>query len=297
MDVNNLGDMLSAPCQYFPDDFPDVVVKDIFNRNYDSTQSHRADVLILGGGAMLATKVSKKWWAWLNTHHKWMKPEVIICWGVGCDADISAWPHRFKFKLVGLRHNIHMPRDNYIYTPDASVMNPEFDWDLPTQNKKDILFISHPSRNMKALYGTIKFRRPDLSMDHKLNHFESLEQFMDVIKDYKLIVSACYHPALWSLWAGKNVITINNYPTTVDTDRNHTKDPNGDMRCWKLANMTPRCRNMKYGKLFNALSDIDLDEMNYALPDHKKTVRKSRSQVIDFKEKTLNIIKTYERQD
>ena len=58
-DVKNLGDMLSAPCQYFPEDFPDVTYKDIFNRDYDSTQLHTADVLIVGGGAMLATKVSK----------------------------------------------------------------------------------------------------------------------------------------------------------------------------------------------------------------------------------------------
>ena len=111
-DVQNLGDMLSAPCQYFPEDFPDVTYKDIFNRDYDSTQSHTADVLIVGGGAMLATKVSKKWWAWLVTHHKWIKPEVTICWGVGCDADLAAWPHRFKFKLAGIRHKVRMPRPN-----------------------------------------------------------------------------------------------------------------------------------------------------------------------------------------
>jgi hypothetical protein len=293
-DVKNLGDMLSAPCQYFPEDFPDVTYKDIFNRDYDSTQSHTADVLIVGGGAMLATKVSKKWWAWLVTHHKWIKPEVTICWGVGCDADLAAWPHRFKFKLAGIRHKVRMPRANYIYTPDASVMNKEFDWTFSGNNKKDILFVSHPSRNMIELYNFIKKRRPNLTLDHRLNRFESIEQYLDLISNYKLIVSACYHPALWALWAGKSVMTINNYPTHHEVDRNYTKDPNGDMRCWKLANMTPDCRNTKYGKLFNALTDLDVTQEQYKLDDPKRLIMESRQQVIDFKDKTLEIIKTYE---
>ncbi len=294
-DQNNLGDMLSAPCQYFPDDFPNVIFRDIHNRTYDSAIHPQADVLIVGGGAMLATKVSKKWWAWIVNHHRWLKPEVAICWGVGCDDDIGAWPYRLKFKLVGLRHNIHMPRDNYIYTPDASVMNKEFDYNYNAPSKKDILFIAHPSRDMKELYRVIKARRPTLQIDHKTNHFESLEQFLDTVSQYKLIMSACYHPALWSLWAGKPVITLTDYPTHVDNDRNHTKDPNGSMRCWKLANMTPKCRHIKYRKLWTSLTEIDLDDLDdLKLNEPHSEIAESRKMTIQFKDRVLSIIKMYE---
>ena len=55
--------------------------------------------------------------------------------------------------------------------------------------------------------------------------------------------------------------------------------------------------NTKYGKLFNALTDLDVTQEQYKLDDPKKWVIESRQQVIDFKDKTLEIIKTYEAPD
>jgi len=139
IDRENVGDLLSAPYQYFPElsTATEGRIYDIESLKFDNHHSNEEDIVIIGGGGLLRDPV-----------HPWSKTIVRICeksrcigWGLGLNVYRNmkyAYPDYAKtkshggiFNTIGIRDKFHpnnpLLKSNGVpkTSPDATCLHPE----------------------------------------------------------------------------------------------------------------------------------------------------------------------------
>ena len=196
----NAGDIYCSPYIWFHDFFDkySCVSHCLSSVRYD--QISKEDIVIIGGGGLINYN------PWFNFNIAINKIlslcNNVILWGAGFNcAYINGTVEQFspkvdfsKFKLYGIRD---FQFDNYNYVPCCSCMNP-------------LLSIAH-SIKPKVKYGSMlhplmKTKSLPIDMDN-VSHFSNINAIMDFISDHEIIVTNSYHCALWSMLAGRKVVS------------------------------------------------------------------------------------------
>lgn len=207
-DINNSGDLYSAPHHYFSELKNSSV--DIFDYKREEMEIQKSFIknicsnsLIVGGGGLLnhyGFSKQMKMFEQLATKNK-----KVVLWGIGHNAkhfknrrirkyniDIS------KFPLVGTR-DYSMPGT---WVPCASCLNPLLDKDYPEIREMGIVFHKNTLRKPAILkkFSGIPF----------ISNSYSIESLIKFIGSSESVITDSYHAMYWGLILNKKVVAIAN---------------------------------------------------------------------------------------
>ncbi len=178
-DKKNAGDMASAPMRYFKYYGYENYFLDFLKPPKEIVE---CDILIIGGGGLISTKV------WFDLLYIWInkiKAKKYILWGVGIDKEYQLKELYNDFNLIGCR------QENTIFTyiPCASCMLKIFDKHINKSGKGEVR-ISHYKRMIPKSEST------------------NIDKFEDNI--YKIsisekVITTSYHIWYWAKLLDKKV--------------------------------------------------------------------------------------------
>ncbi len=139
VDVENPGDLFSAPMHYLGADYNGIIV-DVFADNIPEME---VDAIIVGGGALMT---NQKFVNNLDRLFEKIHARHRIVWGVGFETDNINIDIRHKFDLFSTReYKLDADVD---WVPCASVMHTKFDSIKSTKPSKDFLVVDHFKRSI-----------------------------------------------------------------------------------------------------------------------------------------------------
>lgn len=212
--TKNIGDLMCAPCIYFPSMLGDKVF-DILAYDPGEEADHdvrvsfqndtnEADLLVVGGGGLLEIDFFSKAIERLVTNKR--SSQKLIVWGAGHNAwSLRDWRDlkpKYKsylehFNLVGVRDH----GTGYQWVPCVSCMHPTFDRRRPII--RDVgLFINseaaHDKDRFKILPKGIALRENDGDFDEVIEFLGTSE----------LVITDSFHGAYWATLLGRKVIAF-----------------------------------------------------------------------------------------
>lgn len=194
IDQTNIGDLFSAPAQYF--DFPGYSVENIDIRTIKTEDIQGKDVIV-GGGGLAFPRFQD---AFEQLTHSQQNTKLII-WGIGQQIydnytlkDIQNFdylPYIKGFDLVGIR-DAHV-QNNWI--PCASCMHPSFD--QKREIKHEFVVFSHK-----------KFQIEFPGFPCMTNNHQNLSEILDFLGSGETILTSSYHGAYWGTLLGRKVLAF-----------------------------------------------------------------------------------------
>ena len=182
-DKKNAGDWLSPPMRY-------VKFKNYDTKFFDfiapPINSNECDVLIIGGGGLISTKL---WYELMNCWLNKINAKYYILWGVGIDSEFQNISLKNKFNLIGARQKTNL----FDFVPCASCLHPFFN-ELKRVEGRGEIKISH-------------YKRP---IPH--SKFTNLEEFrtnIERIQRAEKVITTSYHIYYWAKLLGKKVEIYN----------------------------------------------------------------------------------------
>lgn len=212
--VNNIGDILSSPLNYFQynqktkiidicDDYKSVFLsKWLCKFKFDKLH------IIFGGGGLIDNSYFEKELNYITN----LKPDSIVYWGVGHNKHYDENEPRLfneskslldKSVLWGVRDKI--PGMNYL--PCSSCMNLALNFSS-TKTVNDIVIYEHEHIPLisKSLEGKPKM----------VNNHHSIEQVVEFFSSANYIITNSYHGMYWALLLKKKVIVVSPFSSKFD---------------------------------------------------------------------------------
>lgn len=190
-DPQNPGDLYSCPMLHLPKDRKGVIV-DIFANDVPDIS---ADVVIVGGGALLS---NKKFLNNLNHKLENIQSKITVAWGIGYEPDNINPSIMDQFDLFGTRdYNVNPDMQ---WVPCVSSMHEIFTEKQSVSPTKDFLVVDHFKRS-------IEFDREHTRIINKPNWFTNV---VEQIVDHRFIITSSYHVAYWSTLLGRKCAVIGN---------------------------------------------------------------------------------------
>lgn len=198
IDNTNIGDLFSAPYQYF--EFPGYNFENIDIRNLTANHIQGKHVIIGGGGLAFSRFLETfQVLSQQRTNHANHQTKLII-WGIGQQIyhDYSALdiknfdytPYTEGFDLVGIR-DYHYGN----WVPCASCMHPSFD--KKREVKHEFVVFSHK-----------KFQIEFPPFPRMTNCNQNLEEILDFLGSGETILTSSYHGAYWGTLLGRKVLAF-----------------------------------------------------------------------------------------
>lgn len=182
-DKKNHGDWLSPPMRYVK--FKNYETK-FFDFIAPPINSIECDVLIIGGGGLISTKL---WYDLMNCWLKKVKAKYNILWGVGIDTEFQNISLKNKFNLIGARQKTNL----FDFVPCASCLHPFF-YKLKKVEGEGEIKISH-------------FKRP--IPNSKFTNLEDFRINIERIQSSEKVITTSYHIYYWAKLLGKKVEIYN----------------------------------------------------------------------------------------
>ncbi len=189
VDIENPGDLYSAPMHYTGPDYSGVIV-DVFAENIPEMH---VDAVIIGGGALMT---NQKFVDNVDRLLERIHAQHRIVWGVGFESDNIDINIRDKFDLFSTRE--YKLDSTVDWVPCASALHPMFDQIKNINPFNDFLVVDHFKR-------PIEFERPYTRIINKPN---SIHHILEQIANHRFVVTSSYHVAYWSILAGKKCAVI-----------------------------------------------------------------------------------------
>ncbi|NEO30172.1 MAG: hypothetical protein F6K36_06970 [Symploca sp. SIO3C6] len=193
IDPKNIGDMLSAPYNYFT--FPGHNLERADIRQPEATT--RGKHIILGGGGLLFPRFLDN----ISELIKMREGAKIIAWGIGQQIyggskleDIQAFNYSEyldDFDLVGIRDF----GCQYNWLPCASCMHQSFD--KKRKIKHEFVIFSHK-----------KFQLKIDNFPRMTNESQDIEKILDFLGSGETILTSSYHGAYWGTLLGRKVLAF-----------------------------------------------------------------------------------------
>jgi hypothetical protein len=194
IDPKNIGDLLSAPANYFS--FPEFKLEqaDIRELNPETLEGKH---LIIGGGGLLFPRFLNHLTHLVGTKRR----GKIIAWGIGQQIYGDFNPNQLQdfdyssyldgFDLVGIR-DFGLP---YHWVPCASCMHPSFDKER--EIKHEFVVFSHK-----------KFCLKIGGFPSMTNDAQSFDEVLDFLGSGETILTSSYHGAYWGTLLGRKVLAF-----------------------------------------------------------------------------------------
>lgn len=202
VDNNNPGDLFSCPNKYFTFESQDQKTFDI---KFPDTITEPHEICIIGGGGL------GKPWFYKRLNLLFSKDiKSFVTWGIGYNHFEINQPLNKLYRNKRIfdifeRADLNSSRDfNYLFDhewiPCASCMSSLFDRFKKISPKKEVGVIYH---------GATNFKIDGLSSEDYLTNFgPSMEEKLNFISNYKIIISNSYHGIYWSTLLNKKVLSI-----------------------------------------------------------------------------------------
>jgi hypothetical protein len=194
IDQKNIGDLLSAPTNYFT--FPGYKLERADIRQSEEL-TIRGKHIIVGGGGLIYSRFLNNISGLISNSER----GKLIAWGVGHQAygDYSNASTKYleyskyldKFDLVGIRDY----GSKYNWVPCASCMHPSFD--KKREIKHDFVVFSHKKFQLKI----DKFPR-------MTNEAKSIDEVLDFLGSGDTILTSSYHGTYWGILLGRKVLAF-----------------------------------------------------------------------------------------
>ncbi|GAB4379333.1 MAG: hypothetical protein Kow00121_33280 [Elainellaceae cyanobacterium] len=198
IDPTNVGDLLSAPANYFS--FPGYTLERADIR-VAKAEDARDKHLILGGGGLLFPRFLDNIAQLLAGSDSGGKQRPkIIAWGVGqqiygqdkCENQSFDYSQYLeKFDLIGIR-DFSSPHD---WVPCASCMHPAFDKQREIQH--EFVVFSHK-----------KFQLAIDQFPRMTNEVQNFEEVLDFLGSGETVLTSSYHGAYWATLLGRKVLAF-----------------------------------------------------------------------------------------
>lgn len=225
--VNNIGDLLSSPLNYFSykqktkvidicDDYKSVLLSKILCK-LKFEKLH----IIFGGGGLIDNSYFEKQLEYITN----LKPDSITYWGVGHNKHYDENEPRLfnetkdllgKSNLWGVRDNI----EGMNYLPCSSCMHPQLNSKHAIKN--DIVVYEHEHI---PLYGIGLEDKPKM-----INNSHSFEKVIEFINSANYVITNSFHGMYWALLLNKKVIAM---PFSSKFDLFPYNVPMGDISHWE----------------------------------------------------------------
>jgi len=212
--VNNIGDILSSPLNYFTykqktkiidicDDYKGVFFsKWLCKFKFDKLH------IIFGGGGLLDNSYFEKELNYITN----LNPDSIVYWGVGHNKHYDENESRLfseskalldKSQLWGVRDKI----EGMNYLPCSSCMNVALDLSS-SKVTNDIVIYEHEhiSLNETNLNG----------MPKMVNNHHSIEQVVEFFNSANYVITNSYHGMYWALLLKKKVVVVSPFSSKFD---------------------------------------------------------------------------------
>jgi hypothetical protein len=203
--VNNIGDLLSSPMNYFKYDQKTKVIdicddyKSVFFSKILCKLKFEKLHIIFGGGGLIDNSYFEKELAYITN----LRPDSVVYWGVGHNKHYDENDPRLfnstkellqKSDLWGVRDKLK----DMNYLPCSSCMHPELDSKHPIRNDIVIYEHEHIPLDAKGLQGVPKM----------INNHHSFEKVIEFLASSNYVITNSFHGMYWALLMKKKVVAI-----------------------------------------------------------------------------------------
>lgn len=196
-ETKNLGDLVCAPCLYYPKMQKNSICLDILN--FKKKINLKNKVIIVGGGGLFLSYFNEA----MKNIYELAKNNKLIIWGAGLDNYVNekgiSIPKIENVYKIGIRD---YNQSEYPYLPCASCLSELFDVYLNVETKSMVKMYLHSDYSKQILI--------DLSelplLENK--NVENLNEVLRFFSDADVILTNSFHGAYWATLLNKKVIIL-----------------------------------------------------------------------------------------
>jgi hypothetical protein len=212
--VNNIGDILSSPLNYFKYNQQTKIIdicddyKGVFFSKWLCKFKFDKLHIIFGGGGLIDNSYFEKELNYITN----LKPDSIVYWGVGHNKHYDENEPRLfseskqlldKSQLWGVRDNI----SNMNYLPCSSCMHPQLKTSAAKPTNNIVIYEhEHIPLNAESLNGVPKM----------VNNHNSFEEVINFFNSANFVITNSYHGMYWALLLKKKVIVVSPFSSKFD---------------------------------------------------------------------------------